>query len=218
MSATAQTPYQPLHLSNGQPDLEGLWTNESSTPLQRDAKYGARQVMTPDEVAAEEASNRGVGGGDIIDPSALAHVMRVGGEPRTSLITPTPDGRIPLTLKGSVTPAPRNPTARRPTGLSHDNPESESAFSRCPSAPPTRRTRHVALERNNNYQIVQSKDSVALMTEVSHDVRVIRLDQPHRTDGVRPWFGDPGLATGCRTPGGGDHQLPAPDRRPVRLG
>ncbi len=44
--------------------------------------------------------------------------------------------------------------------------------------------------RNNNYQIIQSKDAVAIETEMVHDVRVIRLNATHRTDGVRPWFGD----------------------------
>ena len=43
---------------------------------------------------------------------------------------------------------------------------------------------------NNNYQIVQSKDSVAILVEMVHDVRVVRLNDKHRTDGVRPWWGD----------------------------
>jgi hypothetical protein len=148
--------------------------------------------MTSDKVRAEEASNAGHGGGNFVDATALAHVMRVGGEPRTSLITSTPDGRIPRTLAGLATPAPAGPTAPRPTVVHRDdNPESLSGFERCLTAT-ANLTGPVLLPflRNNNYQIVQSKDSVALMTEVSHDVRVIRLNQPHRTDGVRPWFGD----------------------------
>ena len=43
---------------------------------------------------------------------------------------------------------------------------------------------------NNNYQIAQGKDSVAIMSEMVHDARIVRLGGKHRTDGVRPWFGD----------------------------
>lgn len=43
---------------------------------------------------------------------------------------------------------------------------------------------------NNNYNFTQGKDSVAIWVEMVHDVRVVRLNAKHRTDGVRPWFGD----------------------------
>jgi len=43
---------------------------------------------------------------------------------------------------------------------------------------------------NNNYNIVQGKDTVAIWVEMVHDVRTIRIGGKHRTDGVRPWFGD----------------------------
>ncbi len=43
---------------------------------------------------------------------------------------------------------------------------------------------------NNNYLITQGRDSVAIMIEMIHDVRIVRLDSEHRDDGVRPWMGD----------------------------
>jgi hypothetical protein len=43
---------------------------------------------------------------------------------------------------------------------------------------------------NNNYQIVQSRDAVAINIEMVHDTRIIPLNAKHRTDGIRPWFGD----------------------------
>ncbi|MEI7933189.1 MAG: hypothetical protein WCI21_09080, partial [Alphaproteobacteria bacterium] len=43
---------------------------------------------------------------------------------------------------------------------------------------------------NNNYNIVQGRDTVAIWVEMVHDVRTIRIGGKHRTDGVRPWFGD----------------------------
>jgi hypothetical protein len=187
-SAGAQTAYHAPRLSDGSPDLQGQWTNESSTTLERNPMYGARAVMTPDEVMREETSNRGLGG-SIIDPTALAQVMRVGGEPRTSLITSTPDGRMPPRKPGAVIQS-RLPALPAAIGI-RDNPETASNDVRCLAGLGTQ-AGPVMLPSlsNNNYQITQSKDSIAIETEMVHDVRIIRLNQPHRTDGVRPWFGD----------------------------
>ncbi len=109
--------------SHGQPDISGLWTNATVTPLERDAaKYGERLVMTPQELkTAEQAEADYVAeGNQPTDPSLKvtdlpvncgrgfsgtncgynrgwtdpgSTVMLVGGEPRTSFITSTPNGR-----------------------------------------------------------------------------------------------------------------------------
>jgi hypothetical protein len=43
---------------------------------------------------------------------------------------------------------------------------------------------------NNNYQIVQSPGAVVIVIEMIHDARIVRLNSRHRTDDVRPYFGD----------------------------
>jgi hypothetical protein len=44
---------------------------------------------------------------------------------------------------------------------------------------------------NNNYQIVQTADSVAIVVEMNHDVRTIRLNaKGHLPPSIRPWMGD----------------------------
>jgi hypothetical protein len=43
---------------------------------------------------------------------------------------------------------------------------------------------------NNNYQIVQSKDTVTIVVEMVHDVRTIRLGGEHLPSSVRQWMGD----------------------------
>ena len=43
---------------------------------------------------------------------------------------------------------------------------------------------------NNNHFFQMGTDHVAIVTEMIHDLRDIRLNSTHRTDGVRPWFGD----------------------------
>jgi hypothetical protein len=113
-------------------------------------------------------------------------VMRVHGEPRTSILT-TPDGRVPPLKAG----APRPPDYRGGLG-SFDNPENRSLGERCllgfgrNAGPPMLANGFY----NNDYEFVQSKDAVAIVVEMVHDTRVIRLNAAHRTDGLRPWMGD----------------------------
>jgi hypothetical protein len=122
-------------------------------------------------------------------------VARVNGQPRSSFITSTLNGRIPAYKagyknasqrtrdegEGSATPT-RNPT---------DNPEDRALGERCItsfgySAGPVM----LPLLYNNNYAFTQSKDAVAILVEMVHDVRMVHIGAAHRTDGLRPWFGD----------------------------
>jgi hypothetical protein len=121
-------------------------------------------------------------------------VMRVHGEARSSFITFPDNGRLP----GYTPEAIANGSAVRrfgpplPAGMSqNDNPETRALGERCLtsfgfSAGPVM----LPLLYNNTYQIVQGRDTVAIVVEMVHDVRIIRLNAPHRTDGLRPWFGD----------------------------
>jgi hypothetical protein len=44
---------------------------------------------------------------------------------------------------------------------------------------------------NNNYTIVQTSDNVMIMTEMVHDVRIVRMGATqHLPANIRPWFGD----------------------------
>jgi hypothetical protein len=119
-----------------------------------------------------------------LDPGA--YVMRVNGEPRTSIIT-APGGKAP-SYKPGVTP----PDFRAMFRDVYDNPENRSLGERCimgfgrNAGPPMLANGFY----NNDYQIVQSPDAVAIRVEMVHDVRIIRLNSTHRTDGVRPWMGD----------------------------
>jgi hypothetical protein len=94
----------------GEPDLQGIWTEEFDTPLQRPAKYANREFFTQaerqelDEArAALRGRDRRVERGSEVDVAGayndvfLSH-KRTG--PRTSLIVDPPDGRIP-----ALTPA-----------------------------------------------------------------------------------------------------------------
>ena len=130
-------------------------------------------------------------GGDVggynafwLDPGA--HLMRVNGEYRTSLLT-TRDGQIPSRRAN----ADGGPV--RPAGLgSFDNPENRGLGERCimgfgrNAGPPMLPNGFY----NNNYEILQTPTDVVINVEMVHDTRIIRLNATHRTDGVRPWMGD----------------------------
>jgi hypothetical protein len=223
-AALAQKPagppaaYKAARTAFGQPDLQGLWTNATITPLERPAKYGDRLVLTPQEVAGlegdrdKEVANglkpstdldkkeiptcevKGFSGVDCgyngfwVDPGTK--VMRVGSEPHSSLITSTPDGKIPqLTAAGQARVARR--AQSRATGRAFDGPEFLSLGERCilsfssSAGPPM-----LPLLYNNTYQIVQSPTAVSIVVEMVHDVRVIRLGGTHLPRDVHQWMGD----------------------------
>src|SRR3984885_12468888 len=95
-------------------------------------------------------------------------VMRVNGEPRSSFITDPADGRLPPYKPGVTVP---NMYMRAHYG---ENPENQTLAERCLtsfgySAGPVM----LPLLYNNNYEIAQSKDSVAIVVEMVHDVRMI---------------------------------------------
>jgi hypothetical protein len=227
--ASAQT-YKAPRASDGRADLQGNWSNAYITPLERQAKYGDRKVHTKEEAAEIEgdAVERFAEGDKPTDPNQGAEdhttkncqgaggldcgynsgwkdsgtqLTRVNGEPRTSFITSTPNGRIPPVLPGArVAAGRRGPQAASNEGREdgpagpasmNDNPETRSIGERClmsfgNSAGPIM----LPLMYNNTYQIVQTKDSVAILVEMVHDTRIVHLNAKHRTDGVRPWMGD----------------------------
>lgn len=205
----------------GKPDLSGNWTNGSLTTLERPTEYGNRQVLTPDEVkkvegaeaAARDAGNaptnpnftikdlpvdcgRGFTGTNCgynsgwVDPGST--VMRVHGEPRSSFITSTPNGRVPAMKPEAQAKMQAAQRARlRPGAAQNDNPETRSNGERCLmsfgfSSGPVMQPQLY----NNNYQFVQTPDELAIWVEMVHDVRHIRIGAKHRTDGVRTWMGD----------------------------
>jgi hypothetical protein len=191
LSALAAAPV--MAAQTARPDLQGLWTNDSLTTLERPPALGSQRVYTSaqtDDIEMRAPRGEPFGGffGRLEDQTgtgAAHHIMRVGGEPRTSFITSTADGRVPQPINPS---APRPALAQRtPT----ENPEQRSLAERC-IMPFGNVSGPVMLPSlyNSNYEIVQTADTVAIATEMVHDVRIVRLNTRHRSDGVRPWMGD----------------------------
>jgi hypothetical protein len=107
---------------------------------------------------------------------------------RTSLIVDPPDGRIPALTPEAQKKARDRAEARRLHPA--DGPEDRSLNERClltvTTGPPM-----LPGPYNNNYQIVQTPQSVVIFNEMVHETRSIPTDgRPHLPASVRPWKGD----------------------------
>jgi hypothetical protein len=179
---------------DGQPDLQGFWTNSTLTPLERPSELAGKQVLTEQE--AVEFQRRVQEQADATPPGVLGRALGgywfergavVAGR-RSSLIVDPPDGRIP-----PLTPAAQKLAAARAQERSlhpADGPEDRSLQERCllwgSAGPPM-----LPGPYNSNYQIVQSRGYVMIFVEMIHDARIIPLDgRPHLPPEIRLWLGD----------------------------
>jgi hypothetical protein len=193
---------------DGHPDLQGVWTNATITPMERPSAFASKPTLTDAEAVEFEkqqaqelqdvdgksnspllaaAGSNGTGGYNVLFIDRGSQLARVDGVKRTSLIIDPPDGKMP----------PLTPEARQRMnemfrsfnryGSVKDRPLSE----RCligfgsTSGPPM-----LPVLYNNNYQIVQTPDQVMILVEMVHDVRIIRMNQPHDPPDIRKWLGD----------------------------
>ncbi len=139
-----------------------------------------------------DAASGGTGGYNSFYIDAGERVAIFNGEPRTSLVVDPPNGRVPeLSEEGRERMAERR-SFRRQFGA-YDNPENRPLGERCimsfgsNGGPPMLPNYFY----NNNYTIVQTPDHVMIMTEMVHDVRIIRMGEPKRLPPhIRPWLGD----------------------------
>ena len=196
---------------DGHPDLSGNWTNVTITPFERED--GQEPILSWDDVArleggAEARVERGALASDPDRPPPQAgasvggynnvyidrgnSVAIVNGEPRSSLVTRPATGQRPR-----LTPNGLRRAAERRSFLAqfgdYDHPELRPLGERCivsfgTSAGPPMIPNNFY---NNNYSIVQTADHVLILTEMVHDVRVIRFGEPKPLPRhVTPWFGD----------------------------
>jgi len=183
----------------GDPDLQGTWSNQTLTPLERPREFANKPVLTEAEAAAYEKRLVDEGNVDVRQPGTERDVglaynqvwwdrgNKIVADRRTSLIVDPADGRVP-----PLTPAAEKRRAEdRALGAREKTAESWEVFdvySRCiiRSALPRLSTGY-----NNNYEIVQSPGYVAILQEQMHETRIIPLgSNPHLPSTVRQWLGD----------------------------
>jgi len=105
----------------------------------------------------------------------------------TSLVYDPKDGRKPaLTAAGKARASQRNEGIR--TDGPYNGPEDLDLYTRCIIRAPLPR---LSSGYDNNFEIVQTPGTVAILQEQMHETRVIPLDRrPHLDASVRQWLGD----------------------------
>ena len=190
----------------GDPDLQGVWNDATSTPLQRPDNRVGKDVLSDDEAAKFEEElafgltrDRRDGGAEVDVNRAYnehwmdARRLKITADRRTSLIVDPPDGRLPPLVplsperqKARAAGAAAN--ARFIAGMPY-SPEEMSLPVRCiirTDAPP-----YLPTIYNNDFQIYQSPGYVVIAPEMIHSARIIPLDgRPHLGKNLRQWLGD----------------------------
>ena len=205
--AQAGTDAASLRTPDGQPDISGVFTFRTLTPLQRPDALAGQATLSAEDAAAFEASERRRLNRDTFDPESGApsagYQSRAEGgvlsynefwyergieltsDKRTSLVVDPPDGRIPYTPDFAEANRLRRLNLRN--GFADDYTD-RSLTDRClmgsNSGPPMRPGSY-----NNNVQILQIPGYVVLVNEHIHNTRIIPVDgRPHGN--VRQWVGD----------------------------
>ena len=192
--------WSPPRTPDGQPDLQGFWTNSTYTPLERPKGvtkefYTREEAIAMERRAAAQESEQTVPGTiedvhyDFTQFGLDRNQSPLGSNLRTSLIVDPADGRLPpLTTEGQKRVAARVEYEKRVGRW--DSAESNQLDDRCVifagAGPPM-----LPQSYNGNYHIVQSRDYVMILFEMAHDVRMIPLDgRPHAPANIREWMGD----------------------------
>ena len=213
LSAHAQTArtWTPGRTPDGRPDLQGIWTTQTFTPLQRPDRYAGKEFLTEQEAAEltklltqedvdplapgifaasdEDRAKRALQN----DPTHYNNAAwlrtpqpKALSSLRTSLIVDPPDGKIP-----PMTPEGQKRAAARRAAAGFDGYENRPLQERCvvwthegpPMIPPP---------YNDVIQILQTPGFVIVIRELSTNLpRIISTDgRPHVSDGLRQWAGD----------------------------
>jgi hypothetical protein len=197
-------------LADGKPDMQGYWTNQTFTPLERPAQFKDKTYFTAEEAAAFAARAledvKDVPRGDQVKSDADIHYddgiwllehYEKGAMLRTSIITDPTDGRIPPLNAEGQKRAQERAAARKGIGP-FDSAQARGLSERCiywaHEGPPILPTGY-----NSNLQIVQAPGTFVIQPEMMPVARVVPLDgrpaigaalRAYRGDSRGRWEGD----------------------------
>jgi hypothetical protein len=197
----------PPRTPDGKPNLAGIYSFSTITPLQRPGTLAGKATLTDDEAATFEASENTRQNRDLFDPvkgqpSAGYAPKAEGGvlsynefwyergskltkDRRTALIVDPPSGTIPFTEAARQRVAEMRRRSDAGTGDSYaDRPLADRCIQGFNSGPPMTPGQY-----NNNVQIMQTPGTVVILNEMIHNARIIPTDgRPHTK--LRMWSGD----------------------------
>ena len=195
--------WTPPRTPDGKPDLTGIWTNNTLTPLERPKNLGTKEFYTDQEITELTKRARQGDVGEEGDLGAARHQdlrydlelygfdptkVRFGPNKRTSLII-GPEGVIPPMLPEA---RKRNADgAAQNKGHEFDSYANRPLSERCILEPQSMIPMLPAANEGNLLQIVQGSGYVTLLHEIDHSTRVIPTDgRPHLAKNIRQYQGD----------------------------
>ena len=205
--ADPQTGWTPPRTPEGVPDLQGVFTFRTITPMQRPDRLEGKVTLSDEEASAFEESENTRLNRDLFDPIAGApsagYAPRAEGgvlsynefwyergkeltrDKRTALIVDPTDGRIPYTA--AARERNRITRANLSAGFA-DSYADRSVADRClmgfNSGPPMRPGAY-----NNNVMILQTPGQVVIYNEMIHNPRIIPIAGGSH-GALRQWIGD----------------------------
>ena len=215
-AALAQSDYQVPLTIDGQPDFQGVWANNSVTPVERPDVFGGREFLTAEEVQliAQRAGQITAETDDALFGESVITAALTGdtnsNDPstgnydqfwlaernvttRTSQIIDPPDGRYPPLTEEGIARREREAQLRNSSAAAGerfetlDSHETLSLDDRCIADG----VPYLISGYNSYWQIVQSKDYFVIVQEMIHNARIIPLtDMPHAHESIKLWHGD----------------------------
>ena len=183
--------WEPPRLSDGRPDLQGVWDFRTATPFERPEGLGER--LTDEQAAAiesfaaaaQQAADQPPAEGNVGAYNAfwLDFGTTVTDDRRASLIVEPENGRMPELVEGAARQAGsldvdvpgERPWRVRSAGIGADGPEDRGLAERClvgfNSGPPMMPSAY-----NNNMQLFQNAGHVVILNEMVHDARIVPLE------------------------------------------
>jgi hypothetical protein len=209
-SAKSGTGWTVPRMVDGHPDMQGVWANNSMTPLERPPSFGMRATMTDAELDnLKKKATAMMDGGDAFFADELFNAALEGKtkfksadtetgnydqtwlsdrvfDNRTSLIIDPPDGRIPALLPEAVERAREQAAARQAKGPA-DQAQDLSLGTRCVAFG----TPNLRAGYQSYFEITQGSGVFALGSEMIHDMRIFPIGGgPHVSNSIKQYHGD----------------------------
>jgi hypothetical protein len=174
---TVTKAWSPPRLPDGQPDIQGIWTNFDNTPF---------EAASPEDAANLEALRKWFPSGDQTGPGSLwgrdGPIAASRNDRRKAMVVEPATGRVPLRPEAED---------KKNYALTHltDSWEYHTPWERCI-------TRGVPAGifpggYGAGYQILQAPGVVVIYYEMIHEARIIPVDgRPHLGPSFRLWHGD----------------------------